>query len=138
VLSNACTPTGVDDIGMHLLNPNTPLANPEPPRAHVEIRIDPALFDRYVGRYHVTPALVFEITRDGDQLFAQGFAQLPQNAPGERTGLPRFELHAESEKRFFSKVSNTTITFETGADGRATSLILHRAGRDMPAAPRLS
>ncbi|HVV45526.1 MAG TPA: serine hydrolase domain-containing protein, partial [Bryobacteraceae bacterium] len=31
VLSNACTPTGVDDIGMHLLNPNSPVANPEPP-----------------------------------------------------------------------------------------------------------
>ena len=69
------TPTGVDDIGFHLLNPKVPLANPEPPKQHTEIPIDPKLLDNYTGRYQLTPNLILEITRDGDRLFAQGFAQ---------------------------------------------------------------
>jgi len=137
VLSNASTPSGIDDIGFHLLNPNAPLASPEPPKQHSEIRIDPKLLDNYTGRYQVTPNLIFEITRDGGRLFAQGFAQLPHNRPGDPTGLPKFELFAEGEKTFFARVADNQITFETGPEGRATGLILHKAGRDMPA-PRLS
>jgi CubicO group peptidase (beta-lactamase class C family) len=136
VLSNACTPGGVDDIGLHLLNPKLPLANPEPPEPpehRTEIQIDPALLDSYTGRYQVTPNLIFEITREGDRLFAQGFAQVT----GQAIVLPKFEVFAESEKKFFAKVSDNQITFETGPEGQATSLILHKGGRDMPA-PRLS
>jgi len=134
VLSNASN--GVDDIGFHLLNPKLPLVDPEPPKQRTEIQIDPELFDNYTGRYQVTPNLVFEITRDAGRLYAQGFARLPHNRPGDLTGLPEFELLAEGEKNFFTRVSDSRITFEAGPDGRATRLILHRAGRDMPA-PRL-
>jgi CubicO group peptidase (beta-lactamase class C family) len=129
VLSNASTPSGVADICLHLLNPKSPLANPEPPKQRAAIRIDPKLLDNYIGRYQVAPNLIFEITRAGDRLFAQGFAQ--------SAALPKFELFAQSEKEFFASVANNQITFETDPEGRATSLILHRAGRDMPA-PRLS
>ena len=66
------------------MNPTLPLANPEPPRQHTEIHIDPKLLDNYTGRYQVTPNLILEITRDGDHLFAQAFVQLPQNGPGDR------------------------------------------------------
>jgi len=134
VLSNASN--GVDDIGFHLLNPKLPLADPEPPKQRAEIQIDPGVLDNYIGRYQVTPGLVFEITRDGSRLFARGFAQLSHNRPGDLTGLPKYELLAEGEKSFFTRVSDNRITFETGCDGRATGLILHRAGRDMPA-PRM-
>ena len=132
VLSNASTVIGVDDIGIHLLNPKAPLANPEPPKEHTEIHVDPKRLDHYIGRYQVTPNLVLEITRDGDRLFAQGFAQLPQNRPGDPTGLPKFELFAEGENTFFARVTDQQITFDTGPDGRATGLIVHKAGRDMP------
>jgi hypothetical protein len=43
-------------------------------------------------------------------------------------------LFAEGEKNFFARVTDNQIAFETGLEGRATGLILHRAGRDMPAA----
>jgi D-alanyl-D-alanine-carboxypeptidase/D-alanyl-D-alanine-endopeptidase len=131
-LANAFTAIGVDDIAIHLLNPNAPLANPEPPKERAESDIDPTLLTRYIGRYQVTPQLVLEISRDGDRLFAQGFAQLPQNPPGHPTALPKFELFAEGDNRFFARVSDQQITFETGPDGRATGLIVHKAGRDMP------
>lgn len=128
VLSNASTLAGVDDIGAHILNRKVALANPEPPSEHTEISIDPELLDNYTGRYQVTPNLIFEITRDGDRLFAQGFAQV--------CALPKFELFAEGEKDFFARVADHQFTFETGSEGRAARLILHRAGRDLPA-PRL-
>jgi CubicO group peptidase (beta-lactamase class C family) len=136
VLSNAFTLAGVDDIGLHLLNPKAPLANPEPPKPpkqHTEIHIDPKLLDNYTGRYQVTPNLILEITRDGDRLFAQAFVQ----ATGQAIAAPKFEAFAEGEKNFFARVADNQITFETGPEGRATSLILHRSGRDMPGA-RLS
>ncbi len=107
-----------------------PLANPEPPKQHTEILIDPKLLDYYTGRYQVTPNLIFEITREGDHLFAQGFAQFN----GQAMVLPKFELFAEGEKKFFVRVSDSQITFETGTGGRASSLILRKGGRDMPAA----
>jgi D-alanyl-D-alanine-carboxypeptidase/D-alanyl-D-alanine-endopeptidase len=130
VLSNASTPSGVEDIGLHLLNPKAPLGNPEPPKQHTEIHIDPKLLDNYTGRYQVTPNLTFEITREGDRLLAQGLARVS----GQAMVLPKFELFAEGEKNFFVRVSDSQITFETSPEGRATSLILHKGGRDMPAA----
>jgi len=127
VLSNAATPIGVDDIGGHLLNQKVPLANLEPPRQRTEIPLDPQLLDHYTGRYQVTPQLIVEITRDGDRVFAQAIAQAMSG--------PKFEVFAESEKKFFAKVSDKQITFETGPDGRATSLTLYSAGgQPMPAA----
>jgi CubicO group peptidase (beta-lactamase class C family) len=125
VLANAATAIGVFDIGMHLLDPTWPLANPEPPTQHIEIQVEPELLDNYTGRYQVMPNVVLEITRDGDRLFAQTLAQAISG--------PRFELFAEGEKKFFAKVADQQITFETGLDGRATSLTVHKAGRDMPA-----
>ena len=81
----------------------------------------------------MTPNLIFEITRDGGRLFAQGFAQVT----GQAIVLPKFEVFAEGEKNFFAKVADHEITFETVPEGRATSLILHKAGRNITA-PRLS
>jgi len=134
VLSNAHTLSGVVDIGLHLLNPKVPLGNLEPPKQRTEIRIDPKLLDNYTGRYQLEPNRILEITRDGDRLFAQGSAQVN----GQPIAGPKFEMLAESEKSFFVKVTGSQIAFETGPEGRATSLIMQRAGREPTHAPRLS
>ncbi len=84
----------------------------------------------------MNPNLILEVTRDGDRLFSQGFAQVPGQDAGQGLALPKFEVFAEGEKSFFARVTDSQITFETGPEGRATRLILHKAGRDMPA-PRL-
>ncbi len=133
VLSNAFTLSGVDDIGGHIWNPKVPLANPEPSKQHTEILIDPKLLDNYTGRYQWADRIL-EISRDGDRLFAQGFGQIN----GQSIGGPKFELFAEGEKNFFNRVTGSQITFETGPEGRATGLIMHRAGREPMPAPRLS
>jgi len=137
VLSNASTTSGVDDIGSHIWNPKVPLGNPEPPKQRTEINIDPDLLDRYTGRYQVTPDLIFEITRDGGRLFAQAFVQLPHNRSGDPLAAPKFELFAEGEKDFFARVTDKQIVFETGSEGRVTSLILYQAGREPMSGARL-
>jgi CubicO group peptidase (beta-lactamase class C family) len=120
-LSNMSTTAGVDDIGMHLLDPSLPLARLSPPVAHKEISLDPKIFDRYVGVYQFTPAITLTFTRDGERMFAQ------------LTNQPKFEIFAESEKAFFLKVVDAQIAFETGIEGRATAAILHQNGLDQRA-----
>ncbi len=120
VLSNTFTATGVDDIGMHLLDPKTPLI--PAPREHKEISIDPRLLDDYVGRYRLAPEFVLTITREGDGLFAQA------------TNQSKLQIFPETPKDFFYKGVDAQITFETDGQGRASALVLHQNGRDMRAA----
>jgi len=122
VLSNAATPIGADDIGMHLIDPSAPLATPPAPqKPRTQITVDPKLFDGYVGRYELGPNAVIAVTREADRLFVQ------------LTGQPRFEVFAEGERDFFLKVVDAQITFEADPQGRATQLVLHQNGMHQPA-----
>jgi D-alanyl-D-alanine-carboxypeptidase/D-alanyl-D-alanine-endopeptidase len=118
VLSNASTTAGVDDIGIHLLNPVSPLA--KAPTVHKEAVVDSKVFDGYVGRYALAPTFILTVTREGDQIFAQA------------TGQPKFQIFPESVTDYFLKVVDAQITFVTDDKGRASSLVLHQNGRDVP------
>jgi CubicO group peptidase (beta-lactamase class C family) len=119
VLSNTFTAAGIDDIGMHLLDSHVPLL--PPPKEHKEIAVDPKLFDRYVGQYQLAPNFILTVTREGDKLMTQA------------TGQPMVQIFPESEREFFLKVVDAQITFETDSTGRATGLVLHQNGANMPA-----
>jgi CubicO group peptidase (beta-lactamase class C family) len=118
VLSNTFTATGVDDVGMHLLDSHAPLM--PPPKEHKEIAVDPKLFDAYVGQYQLAPNFILTITREGDKLFVQA------------TGQPKLQIFPESALEFFLKVVDAQITFETDSTGRASSFVLHQNGKNMP------
>jgi hypothetical protein len=133
VLSNAFTSPGVNDLGVHLLNPNLPLANIETPKERTQVPIDPKLLDRYTGRYRLGQGAL-EITHDGGRLFGQVLAEVN----GKAIAGPKFELFAESEKKFFARVTNMQVSFETGPEGRATSLVMQRVGREPMSASRLT
>jgi CubicO group peptidase (beta-lactamase class C family) len=126
ILTNASTLAGPDDIGRHLLTPSSPLlqnfpAAPTPPKPRNETRIDPSVFDRYVGRYQLAPSVVITISRDGDRFM------------GQLTGQPAIEIFAESEKSFFLKVVDAQLTFETDAQNKAVAVVLHQNGIDQRA-----
>jgi D-alanyl-D-alanine carboxypeptidase len=91
------------------------------PKELSEIKVDPKLFDGYVGQCQLAPNFILTITREGDALFAQA------------TGQPKSQIFPESEREFFLKVVDAQITFETDISGRATSLMLHQNGAEMPA-----
>ncbi len=77
-----------------------------------------------MGRYRLTPQIEIVITRQEARLFAQ------------LTGQPAVEVYASGPRDFFYKVVNAQLTFEVGADGKATAVVLHQFGQDMPA-PRV-
>lgn len=116
VLSNAGTSGGVIDIGRHLLDVSVPLAKAPP--VHKQVKVDPKLFDGYVGTYEILPVVALTITREGDHLFLQV------------TGQPKAEIFPEGDRDYFLKVVDAQVTFLTDAQGHATELILHQGGRD--------
>ena len=118
VLSNTTTNAGVDDIGLHLLDPAVPLLPPA--KEHHEVKVDAAVLEKYTGRYQLAPNFILTIMRDGDHLYSQA------------TGQPRFEIFAEGGHDFFVKEFDAQLTFVVDANGRATSLVLHQNG-DHPA-----
>jgi hypothetical protein len=85
-----------------------------------EVAIDPKLLDRYIGRYELAPGFILTITREGNQLQAQA------------TNQPAFEIFPEGERKFFLKAVDAQLTFETEGEGKATRVILHQNGRDLP------
>jgi hypothetical protein len=61
------------------------------------------------------------VTKEGDRLMAQA------------TGQGKFELFAESQTRFFAKVTELSMTFVKGADGTVSHLLLMQGGKEQPA-----
>jgi hypothetical protein len=112
VLTNLSAETGQDDIGRHLLDPSQPLKKTDPPTEHKEVAIDPKLFDRYVGTYRLGPDAIVAVSREGERFYV------------DLTGSPKFEMFAESERKFFLKVSDTQLTF----DATGTRVALHDEG----------
>ncbi|MVM41416.1 serine hydrolase [Spirosoma sp. HMF3257] len=84
------------------------------------VAVDAATLESYVGNYELAPSFSIVITRDGDKLF------------GQATGQPKFELFAESKTKFYLKVVDAQVTFETNDKGEVTQLILHQNGQNMP------
>jgi len=84
-----------------------------------EVALDPAVLEGYVGRYQLAPPVALIITRQEGRLFAQV------------TGQPSVEVFASGPRDFFYKVVNAQLTFEVGADGKATAVVLHQFGRDI-------
>jgi D-alanyl-D-alanine-carboxypeptidase/D-alanyl-D-alanine-endopeptidase len=94
----------------------------EPAKQRKEARVDPKVFDRYIGRYGLSPSFILTITRDGDYLFAQA------------TGQGTFEIFPENETEFFAKITDLQITFQSaGRQDRAMGLVVHQLGRNTAA-----
>ncbi|MEM9402673.1 MAG: serine hydrolase [Pseudomonadota bacterium] len=82
-----------------------------PPEPAPDIQLSNDELDGFVGVYQLGAAWVVTITRQGNQLYTQanGEGAFPMQPIGEQT----FRIRA---------YGNRTMTFNTGADGRATSL----------------
>jgi hypothetical protein len=81
----------------------------------VAIAVKPAVLDRYVGTYRISPAQTLVISRQGDKLFA-------------RVNQDLVALEAETESRFFSREANAILTFQPG--DKAPGLVLRVRGAD--------
>jgi CubicO group peptidase (beta-lactamase class C family) len=121
VLANISTPAGEDDIGRHLLDASYPLLKLEAPADRKQITLDTKILDRYAGQYQLGPNAIMTMSRDEGQFYIQ------------LTGQPKFEVFAESERKFFLKVVDAQLTFDVDSQGAATQVTLHQNGRDIVA-----
>ncbi|MBS1798170.1 MAG: CocE/NonD family hydrolase [Acidobacteria bacterium] len=87
------------------------------------VRIDPAVFDAYVGQYENRenlPGMVFSFFRQGDKFY------------GQMTGQEQFEIFPKSETAFFLKVVPAEVEFvRDAAGGKASSVVLRQNGRTL-------
>lgn len=81
------------------------------PPERTAIKLDPLIYDAYVGQYELAPGFVITISKEGDKLMTQG------------TGQPKFELLAESQIAFFIKDFSALFIFLRGDKGEVTQLI---------------
>ena len=107
--------TDVADLGLALLD-----SGRRPSSDRVAITLPETVLEGLVGEYEIVPAFRITVTREGAQLYVQATSQ------------PRFPVFAESENAFFLRVVDAQVTFERGADGRATTLTLHQGGVSQP------
>lgn len=118
VLSNAVTRTGIEDIGFHLIDASAPLT-PQPKQRDA-ITLDPAVLPNYAGTYRLGPEFDLVVTTEDGKLFVTA------------TGQGRLEVFPQSETEFFYKAVDAQLTFTLDADGKASGLVLHQNGADMP------
>jgi CubicO group peptidase (beta-lactamase class C family) len=119
VLSNSSN--SIDDIGIHLLENKYALINLEPSKGWTAIKLDPKIYDAYVGQYELSPNFIITISREGDGLHAQA------------TGQGKFEVFPVTETKFFYKVVDAQIMFNRSDAGVVESLTLYQNGMEMPA-----
>ena len=100
--------------------PYDKLPSRAPLKQHKQVAVDGKVLDRYVGRYQLPPNIVLTVRREGDHLSVQ------------ENDEPKQDLLPESQTDFFSTTSDDGMTFQTDSQGRATAMILHADGKDIP------
>ncbi|MGX9430990.1 MULTISPECIES: M56 family metallopeptidase [Bradyrhizobium] len=92
----------------------------EQAQPRTEVPIDAKILDNYVG-YYQRAALIFTVTRQGDQLFVQ------------LTGQQPVQFYPESPTKFFAKIVHAQISFVTDPQRKAAALVLHQNGHEQMA-----
>ena len=94
------------------------------PVERAKVKVDPAIFEAYVGRYLAEGLGIITISREGDRLMGQ---------PGRES---KAELIPQSEMTFFVKENNAEITFERDEKNKVVRLAM-KTGSQTRSARRL-
>jgi serine-type D-Ala-D-Ala carboxypeptidase/endopeptidase len=82
--------------------------------------VDPKVLEGLLGHYGLPQNIILTVTRSGDHLAVQENDEPPQ------------ELLAEGPRAFFSTTADDEYNFEVDSTGRATVMVLHTDGKDIP------
>jgi CubicO group peptidase (beta-lactamase class C family) len=115
------TSFGVDDLGLHALEPRWPVARFRPPVEHKAVAVDEKTLQSYAGEYELRPGFTIGVTRSGGRLYLKA------------TGQPMFEYTAASPTEFFRTAGDIRITFLNDPSGAVTGLVLYQDGFDREA-----
>jgi ketosteroid isomerase-like protein len=81
------------------------------------VKVDPKVYDQYVGQYELAPNFVLTVTKEGEKLKSQA------------TGQPQFELLPVSEFAFFIKDISALFIFMRGPSGEVDQMLTVQGGR---------
>lgn len=118
-LANAQSGPGVDDIGLHLLDPHLPV-DLTVPKFYTQVPMDAATLERYAGTYRFSPTDAITVVRRGDHLYL--------TEPGQ----PKLEMFAYGPQDFFLKIADAQASFSEVKDGHAMKVVWHQGGQDSP------
>jgi D-alanyl-D-alanine-carboxypeptidase/D-alanyl-D-alanine-endopeptidase len=120
ILTNS-TGEGADDIGMHLLNAEIPLApKPAPPKQRTAITLPVDSLSKFVGVYELGPQLNLDVTLSDGALYIQPTSQA------------KLRLWPETSSSFFLKEADVQIAFTRDASGAVTGGSLTQGGATAP------
>jgi CubicO group peptidase (beta-lactamase class C family) len=109
----------IDDVLKAYLIAGQSALKTREPVSHKTAKLDPKLYDAYVGRYEIGPGVIVTFNREGDHLMAQP------------AGGGKFEVFPESETVFFlNRSTDATMTFVKDEKGRITHVVVRRDGRE--------
>ena len=129
----ACTsPSNSGAVGQEK-KPAAVAQNAPGPQEHARLLMEQAMprtaiaynaadFDKFAGAYEFpNGAAYMTVRREGDHFFTRV------------TGQQDVEVFPESPTKFFLKVVDAQISFDTDASGKVTELVLHQGGREQHA-----
>ena len=96
------------------------------PRERVIVKVDPAIYDSYVGEYEIAPGFILFVTREGDKLFSRA---MPIPTPPSMIDQPKSEMFPESETTFFVKDADAQFTFVRNDKGQVVQVNIQRSTR---------
>lgn len=113
--------SSVDQVGLKVLDDSITLELPKKKTFPKTVEVTEDLLETYVGVYEMTPEFKITITKEGNQLFLQA------------TNQPQFKVFPSAKNKFFLKVVEASITFNSDDTGKVNSMTLHQGGQHMPA-----
>lgn len=90
------------------------------PLERTAIKVDPKIYDAYVGEYEIAPSIVFHVSKEGDHLMSQ------------TTGQPKAEMFPESEIGFFIRGIPAQFIFLRDDKGQVARVVVLQDGRTIP------
>jgi CubicO group peptidase (beta-lactamase class C family) len=115
------TSLGVDDLGLHALEPQWPVAHFRPPVERRAVPVDAKVLESYVGEYEIQPGFTLTVTVTAGKLFMRA------------TGQAMYEYMPESPTQFFHKTADVQISFVKDSSGVVTHLAIYKDGFDYEA-----
>lgn len=113
ITKNAIEPPSYTMIGRLLLN-----AEPEPEKVIIEVAVEDAILESYVGKYELMAGLILTINKYDSQLKVQ------------LTGQGEIPIIPIAQNKFVLKGIDAQLTFNISDAGEVESVTLHQHGMD--------
>ncbi len=115
------TAFGVDDLGLHALEPQWPAGRFKPPVERRAVAVDETVLRAYEGDYELAPGFALTVAVEAGKLKIRA------------TGQAAFEYLPLSPTEFIHRVADIRVTFVKDAAGTVTGLTLYQDGFDRDA-----